>query len=205
MAWCPPGGGDRPPVVAPPYTGPLTLAERWNIIFSPGMPLHPLALPDRPGWSFDFPTSPGSVHYVITTVNRPISGTMTARVAVVGDDYPVFNAKIDANNQGPEPANCSLYFQRRGDKLTAEYPYHRWFSLDDFYLSGEGVLSVPLEPSKWISVFGKNGAEAPGEFQAALRECANVGLVFGGGWFEGHGVNLTAGKARFILEDFQIQ
>jgi hypothetical protein len=42
--------------------------EAWAILYSSGMPPHPTSQTGG-GWYFDFPTAPGSVHYVLAAVN----------------------------------------------------------------------------------------------------------------------------------------
>jgi hypothetical protein len=58
-----------------------------------------------------------------------------------------------------------------------------------------------------VSVFGKVGdrdATIRAAFQAALKGAGQVGLVFGGGCFFGHGVNVTGGAAKFVLINYSI-
>jgi hypothetical protein len=56
---------------------------------------------------------------------------------------------------------------------------------------------VPLTPDQLVSVSGKRGdynESAQIGFQQALRELGNVGFVYGGGCFYGHGVNVIGGS-----------
>jgi hypothetical protein len=99
--------------------------------------------------------------------------------------------------------------QRRGDDLTAKSEFYRWFSLSGVKLEEGSVdLTVPLSPDRWGSVFGKRGdhdGTAKSGFQQALQDLGNVGFVFGGGCFYGHGVNVTGGSARFRTTEYSVR
>jgi hypothetical protein len=62
--------------------------------------------------------------------------------------------------------------------------------------------TVSLDPSNWIGVYGQTGngsATALAAFKATIANMGDIGLVFGGGCFAGHGVYLDAGSATFNL------
>ena len=104
-----------------------------------------------------------------------------------------------APTEGTATARVRLFLQQRGDTLTAQEPYKRWWSVSYVQLhEGEFTLTASLSPDKWTSVFGQGGAEVPNEFNTAIFQLANVGFTFGG-TFAGHGVYVTGGNARFIL------
>jgi len=93
-----------------------------------------------------------------------------------------------------------LFLQQRGDALTAQEPYKRWWSVTYVELhEGEFTLTASL----LTSVFGQRGAEVPNEFNTAISQLANIGFTFGG-TFAGHGVYVTGGNARFILRQYSI-
>jgi hypothetical protein len=74
--------------------------------------------------------------------------------------------------------------------------------------AGSADLTAPLTPDQWTSVFGKKGDySSPAEvgFAQALQNLANVGFVFGGGCYYGHGVNVSGGTARFTLKEYSIK
>jgi hypothetical protein len=97
-----------------------------------------------------------------------------------------------------------LFLQQRGDTLTAQEPYKRWWSVPYVELhEGESTLSVAVSPDQWTSVFGQGGAEVPNEFSTAISKLGNVGFTFGG-TFAGHGVFVTGGSARFGLKEFSV-
>lgn len=155
--------------------------------------------------TFDFPTcsnpiSPQgpSVHYVTKPAEGPLSGSMSVTLEITGD------AEFTAT-EGSQP-RARLYFQRRGDNWTARSPYdaYRWYS--PFTVSipmtpGVHTLSVPLTRDRWGSVMG---TPTEAEFEAAKRDAAVVGFVFGGTGGAGHGVCLLSGQARCRIVDFRI-
>lgn len=49
-----------------------------GVNYSHGMPLHPST--DGAGWSFDFPQSGGSVHYISTAIKQSLAGKSTVRM-----------------------------------------------------------------------------------------------------------------------------
>jgi hypothetical protein len=62
-----------------------------------------------------------------------------------------------------------------------------------------------MDPANWMSVYGVFGNENPAMFHATLKDPSDVGLVFGGGCYLSHGVNVHKGTAQFILWNFQFQ
>jgi len=165
------------------------------------MPLRPVL---DGAWGFEFPTA-GSVHYVILPINRPLEGTLRLVASIEASADAAFVPTDPGAGDGPYKPGMNLYFQRRGDDLTARMPHHRWWSISRLVLApGTFTLEVPLQPDFWSSVFSANGASVLAEYNAARAECLNVGFTFGGGSNYGHGVHLTAGSARFRLKEFSI-
>ena len=192
-------------------------AKAWNIQNSPGMAAHPTAVAE--GWYFDFPApSCGraevcSVHYVSTPVQMSVttSGRVNAAFQVTASGAPIFNYRLKPDNTCDYPAHARFYLQRKRDDLSGrgEYEFYRWFSNEVAYelAAGDVDLSAPLTPDQWTSVFGKKGHDnsaATLGFVQALQDLANVGFVFGGGCFYGHGVNVSGGTARFSLQEYSI-
>ena len=166
------------------------------------------------GWSFDFPVgldlaTEGTVNYVTVPMNTNITGKtsidMTYDIVTSGD--PVFQYKLgDPANVCDNPAGVSLYIERIGNDGTADTQFHRWFSVPQSNLmAGKVDFSVPLKPENWLSVFGKKGDEVPLEFAAALTQVKSVGMVFGGGCFKGHGVNIDKGEAKFNCMTYEVK
>jgi len=106
-------------------------------------------------WYFDFPSQNG-VHYVYKLAPAmKVGQTITMHFAITG------NANF-VPTERTATARVRLFLQRRGDTLTAQEPYKRWWSLPYVELrEGEFTLGVPLAPDRWTSVFGQSGAEVP--------------------------------------------
>ncbi len=168
----------------------------WTIAYSPGMPAHMRG--SEGSYYFDFPPTDG-VHYV--TSDAPavqLDQTITMRFAIVGDGRLV-------PTEGRTPARVRLFLQQRGDRATASEPFKRWWSTSHVDLTGhrQFTLTVHVIPRNWSNVFGKNGSDAPSEFQNCLAAIEKIGFTFGGE-FAGHGVYVTDGTARFVLQSFTI-
>jgi hypothetical protein len=202
----------------PEGSGSSLSAQTWNIQYSPGMPAHSTAVED--GWYFDFP-APNcggaevcSVHYVSTPVRLSVTtdGHVAVAFQITTTDMPVFNYRLKPDNTCDYPAHVRLYLQRAGDNLSGrgEYEFYRWFSNDVAYelAAGSANLTAALTPDQWTSVFGKRGnydSATEIVFMQALQNLAHVGLVFGGGCYYGHGVNVIGGTARFTLRQYSIE
>jgi len=201
------------PVTTPEGTFLVPLdASKWTIEYSPGMPAHPTQ--EATGWSLNVPVGTetlgaNSIHYITTPVNLNIDGKSSVEVGVkiecVGD--PIFQYKLNPDNQGDKPANVSIILQRQGDDMTASKEYYRWWCEPSLVTlaAGEAIFTIPLSPSQWISVFGKPGTENPEEFKTTLQNLGNIGFTFGGGSFKGHGVNIDKGEAKFSVTSMEIK
>lgn len=196
--------------MATPLPTPV-LSTTWVFQHSVGMPAGPT--PEGEGFVFDFPLGAGSVHYLVR--GAPGGGSeISASFVVEATQDAVFNYKLNPNNTGSQPPSAHLYFQRVGDTVTGQgdYEYYRWWAVEPFLELKPGSttadLSVLLTPDKWISVYGKRGdtnETTQAFFKAAVSNMGSMGLTFGGGSFYGHGLNLTAGAAKFYLKNYRIQ
>lgn len=194
---------------SPPPRLPASLnldPTMWSFAYSPGMPLHPTASPNG-GWYFDFPSADG-VHYVLMPVSGYAAATMSISLTIETWGDPLFDWRTAANNTcgtpPSTPATVKLFLQRRGDDMAGTpggTEFYRWWSVPSFSLAaGSATLEASIaDPSQWSSVLGKNGTDAPGQFQQAMNDLAMAGMSFGGGCFAGHGVFVTGGTARFGL------
>ena len=186
-------------------------AAAWNILYSPSMPAHPK--PINGGWYFDFPSCSGtnacSVHYVTVPVNLSASASVRAVFQIATTGAPIFNYKLQADNTCDYPAHVRYILQRRGDDLSVKSEFYRWFSSSGFQLeAGSADLTVPLRPEQWVSVLGKRGdynESTRAGFHQALQDLGNVGFVYGGGCFYGHGVNVIGGSARFLATEYTVK
>ena len=182
-----------------PLSGPATTtmdSEDWNFLYSSNMPRHPTAR-DATGWEFNFPPRDG-VHYLVHPVIGRLGSRISATFVVERDGRLVESDPCEGSQ-----AAVRLFFQRRGDDLTAAKEFHRWWSMETFLLTTDtkAGLTVALDPSLWLSVLGKVGnssAEVTAAFQAAAGDVQNVGVTFGG-CYAGHGVYVVDGPARFIM------
>jgi hypothetical protein len=167
----------------------------WKIAYSPNMPARMSGTEGN--WYFDFPNKNG-VHYVYKVAPAiRVGQTITMHFAITGKGSFV-------PTEGTATARVRLFLQQRGDTLTAQEPYKRWWSVTYLELrEGKFTLTASLSPDEWTSVFGQRGAEVLNEFNGAISQLANVGFTFGG-TFAGHGVYVTGGNARFILRQYSV-
>ena len=187
-------------------------AQAWTIRYSPGMPAHP---PPREtgGWYFDFPSAPGSVHYVTAAVNMIASRSVSASIEITTTGTPTFEYALEANNTCVTPAHVRFLLQEKGDDLTGAggKQYYRWFSISAAYelAAGSTTLTAQLSDlSQWLSVFGERAdasAAATAGFKQAMNNLGAVGFSFGGGCFYGHGVRVSGGGARFAVTSYAVE
>jgi hypothetical protein len=201
-----PGTTVTPPV-QPAAAELAANAQGWEIgpiidgeNYSSGTPLHPMQTSE--GWTFDFPLSPNSVHYVTYKFG-----------SLSGKTHIVMKYRIEMD-QGvellpiTEPALQSigptLYFQRSHDDWNTN-SYRWWDTPDAVYpmVAGEFQVDIPFD-GRWTDVMGKKAAADPSAFQSALAKADRVGFTFGGGTGYGHGVFAT-GAARFTLLSFKVE
>jgi hypothetical protein len=168
--------------------------------YSDGMPLRPYREGDH--WYFDFPLSPGSVHYLtyrFGSLNGRSRIVMKYRIEM--DDTTLLVPPCCPNfiSVGPTP-----YIQRKSDDWNTDG--YRWWAS---YASpmpitpGEHELTVQLD-GPWTSVFTKTAATDPSSFAKAKENADRIGFTFGGGDGLGHGLFATA-PARFVLESFRVE
>ena len=197
-AACPLAARAQQAAMPQPLSGPATTmdAENWSFLYSSNMPRHPTAR-DATGWEFNFPPRDG-VHYLVHPVIGRLGSRISATFVVERDGRLVESDPCEGSQ-----AAVRLFFQRRGDDLTAAKEFHRWWSMETFLLNTDtkAGLTVALDASLWLSVLGKVGnssAEVTAAFQAAAADVQNVGVTFGG-CYAGHGVYVVDGPARFIM------
>jgi hypothetical protein len=169
----------------------------WAIQFSPGMP-------EEINNSFSFPRcsdpiSPDgpSVHYVTKPTGPMPGGSMVLTYRIEGNG-------VFAPTEGHSP-RLALYFQRKGDDLTAKgkMAVYRWYSKDRLALKvGRYTLTVPLTHAEWGPVYSSSEYNTSSYFKAAMENAQRVGFVLGGSVGAGHGVCLTSGSAKLIIESF---
>ena len=189
-----------PPNVRPETENSVSLSpDSWYIFYSEGMPPHPSG--DKEGaWSFELP-EPGHVNYVQTpfsVTEAPHDVVVSFRVASTAPQYGVLDPGDFL------PATVHIFLEQQGDDLAE--PNGRWWAQTGVYNLGSNdnvtcTLDVPFTPDQWSNVYGQFDA---GGFSKALSNVGWIGLTFGGQYFGGHGVTLSAGQSKFILIDFRV-
>ncbi len=185
-------------------------ASLWRIPSAPystGMPNRPS--PADQGWSFSFPTAPGShVDYVETNIRGPIVGSSISIIYQITGVSPVWTGHVrngDGCDQNPVATWGPLI--RTGNDLT--WAPNRWWSniRQVVQIEDTMVVTYPLKPEFWITVNGTTGdysAVNQTAFSRTLRNATQIGLTFGGCNNYGHGVRLISGSAVFNLIDYTI-
>ena len=203
-------------VVPASYELPLAISS-WRFQFSctsasetvqctPGpQAVRLLSNPDGT-WSFSFPSYPAHANYLITPGVNLAGHRSMSMTFILTFNRPAWFWQFDANNvcNIGSPPFVHVYFQRNGDDLlgtAGTTEYYRWWSRSgiDFNSSGKFVLTVPLTPGNWIDVLGHDNDSNFPMFVAAEQNVAYVGMTFGGGCFDGHGVAVKNGSAIFTL------
>ena len=187
-------------------------AQAWAILYSPGMPAHPSPR-EMGGWFFDFPSAPGSVHYVTAAGNMTAAKSVSANIEVTTTGTPTFEYALDANNTCINPAYVRFLLQEKGDDLSGVggKQYYRWWSINAAYELAPGSTTLTAQISdlsQWLSVFGERAdasAAATAGFKQAMSNLGAVGFSFGGGCFFGHGVRASGGGARFAVTSYAVK
>ncbi len=189
---------------AEPYRQPQLLGTfDWSILFSTNMPSRMSRGNDILPY-FDFPTAPGSVHYIAQTPAAKIAPgqSIIMSFAIQGDGTIV-------PTEGGPPGRLRLFLWQKGDDLSGarKFEFYRWWSLANVELkNGDFILSVKIVPEEWSSVFGKVGtasAAATSGFHEAINNLYAYGFTFGG-QFAGHGDYVKNGDARFVLKSYKL-
>ena len=190
--------------------------------------VHPTGLLSRntQPFYFDFPTgtnpqtccstASAGVDYFTTPFSSDLTGAtelvFTFQTQTTGNS--IFGANLQPDNQysncyAPSgyPAIVTPILVRTGSWSDQ---FSRWWARDyrvAIQPNGTFQVVVPMEPAKWMSVFGVFGDQNLAAFQDALRNMAAVGVTFGGGCYLSHGVNVQSGTgtARFILVNYSLR
>ena len=183
--------GFKDDVVPPIVAG---VPASWVFQYSPNTTIS--------GNTFTFPSIDGA-HYLVRSYSGSLVNGLEVTYKIDITGTPVFDFHTNPNNDVPGTGTVTLYFQRRGDNL--EYEHYRWFATTDAKELAEGThtITVPLDPSRWVSVYGKRGDTVLADWQAAINDVGAVGMVFGGGYFAGHGVFVHEGTATMTILDWK--
>ena len=195
----------------------------WDIDWSVGTPRHPRPYSDG-SWYVDVPAASGAdagptcksrpscphLNMVVANPGGPLSGRLAADVQVEATPAPTYNFALDPTPPcAGDKALASLYFQQRGDDFSGQgkHQFYRWWSKRVIYLDEltSTTLSVTLETTNWISVYGKDGTQNPPAFAAAMADPVAVGLTFGGLCGSHHGLNVSGGTSRIIVLSYRME
>jgi hypothetical protein len=167
-------------------------------------------------WNISFPQAgssyPACAQTVtcnsLNTIDEPYSGkppshqiSMTFSVTTTGT--PRFNYLLNSDNTCVNSAQVRLFMERNGDNGYSDY--YRWYSETGYSLPvaayTQVTFTIPLTYTQWGSVYGHQNQT---EFSNSLKSIANVGMVYGGGCFAGHGVSVSNGTAKFTLISYTV-
>lgn len=185
------GGGSSPspPSVQPSISG-------WTQFFGSNVVVQ--------GGSFDFPATPGSVHYIVEPAH-PLLGQTIVLIFQITGNGTLMPDPSDVSSVDTLPATLHLFLWEKGDNLTGQgaYETYREWSARTVIGPGTFTVSAQLDPSQWTGVFGQTPSAAA--FQQLLNNCYGVGFTFGGASFAGHGLYSANGSLHFQLMAFSIQ
>lgn len=198
----------RPPAIYPaPVPANLTDSD-WQIIAEGATAtltywVHPYN--DESGYlRIMFPPWPASLNMLHTTSPYSVAGYsfLHAYITVVTTEgAPV----LVPDDPCPGPAQTRLFLYSLANRGT------EWERL---YATYDGVPLIPssatwppvpmvsadlMDLTAWVSALGTRADANPDAFEAA-KAGAQLGLVFGGSCFAGHGVGVEGGGADFILQ-----
>jgi hypothetical protein len=216
------GDGAPAPPPKPPAPGISMDPSLWDIDWSAGTPAHPTANSGG-GWYVDIPaagapcdadtnSSCPHLNMVVANPGKALSGTLSADASLATTGNPVIHFDIHSKQGCANPSGrpiAALYFQQQGDDFSGQgkFEFYRWWSKTTLYLdvAGPQAIDIPLQPSFWFSVFGRDGAANPTAFATALALPQAIGITFGGLCGSHHGVNVVGGTARFVVRKYAIQ
>ncbi len=175
---------------------PSMRAADWAFRYSPGMPAHPVQT--KQGWAFNFPRAPGQVDMVTV----PVAGVHGTAITLSGRiiHEAVYNYRQEASNTCVSPFAAARLYIEVG---VNNNDYDRFWSnpLHVDLRAGAFNVTVPLNAVHWSSVYGHRSA---GRLASAMFRAKRVGVVYGGGCFFSHGVNIRSGKATFVVTKYKI-
>ena len=160
------------------------------------------------------------IDYLYMVKNQPkvIAGSLVVSMRLESSPLTRFNFYFsdDPGNCNPAVSACApalvwLLIDSQADK-TIPFSYQRWWYHGEQFALVNGALprtiTAPLVPAMWSSVYGEYGnssAAALDGWTKALKAVTQLGVTFGGGYFAGHGVNVSGGPATFSILGYSIQ
>lgn len=212
-----------------PITAPVSISlapSAWQTYADASTTAH-FALFTAPdgGLQFALPTLPASVDYLFSGAGPSLTEAhgLSATFTLTASPDAVIDFAHGPGNTCPGSPTVRLLIETTGPLMSsgATLAYSRWYSAPVTLAPGQTTLTASLDGSQFSDVFGDrgdatavpvatSGVEAqptttPAQgFAAALASGPDVGMVFGGGCFAGHGIGVTAGSATFELQSYTI-
>jgi hypothetical protein len=125
--------------------------QDWYLLYGSGTPVHPEALPAG-AWSFDFPGTDGSVHYIevpYAATEDLIGRTLTMTFQVVSRGA-IYDANVEPNEGGH--ASIHLFIEHQDDDFTND-SYRWWCAASEYPLGSQDnqvhTVSCPLDYTAW--------------------------------------------------------
>jgi hypothetical protein len=112
------------------------------------------------------------------------------------------------NINGPNPPRVTIMIKSGN---SADYSINGRFWCDGSSVAlneGKIELTALLNPALWMNAMGARADSSPEiltVWNKLLENPTQIGMTFGGGWFLGHGVNVSNGKAVFTIHRASIE
>lgn len=162
-------------------------------------------------------TNPNTVNYLQTKYTKSLTGehyvsVMLESTSISGTQW-LYSWDNDGNNCNPGyPASAFIIVEQYRDnggnteRWWANWPITSGDNGYSYNLEAGGILTinVPITPSAWADVNGQFGNTNVQGWTDAFKRPGLIGLTFGGGCFDGHGVDVLGGTATLSLISFQI-
>jgi len=175
-------------------------------------PDNALALPIPP-----VDTHQTEINYVYTTHAVPKS-VANLTLSVTGrlryDNWPIFSAygdppDCDDSNARVHPffaTTTNIWDSSRNNWWYASF--YDSFDLASMRAVGSGyttTISVPMIGVNWTNLYGQRGDTVPAAWKRAATSVKMLGVTFGCGSFDGHGLAQSGGSAFFDVLSYQVQ
>jgi hypothetical protein len=187
---------NSPPPPTNQYQPPLAPGQ-WSVLFS--SQLVPAQIPLN--GTLNFPGDGQGVHYLVTPMTVGLGQTVALAFTIGGTGH-----MVDLSQPAGTPS-VRLFLWRAGDNLTAVGPYqqYRYWSVADApdYGMATYSLSAKIDPALWTDVSAAPGSQFPSNFSACVADSYGIGFTLGG-YFAGHGQDVTGGTAWLTVDSFAV-
>lgn len=172
--------------------------SNWMYAFGKNMPIYPD--PSKNGFFINL-SGDRILSYLVSNDNLSLNNSIQISGKIKLSNDCVLNYKTESINTCESPAKMRVM-------LLGGYSgkFNRWFSREGVLIkNGRFTLSLDLFPKNWVSVFGKNGADYEGKFKKIVNGRTQIGLVFGGGCFYGHGIECESGSLQIEISNIKFK